>query len=67
MTNAAYRSLCQSYGAPMCVSEMVTAGTLLTRSWEALQIASFDPGENIRSAQLYGTQPELVGIGERVH
>lgn len=61
VTNAAYRSLCSSkFGAPLCVSEMVTAGTLLTNNKEALRIATFSDLEPVRSVQLYGVKPEQV-------
>lgn len=57
----AYRSLCSTtFCAPLCVSEMVTAGTLLTNSREALRIASFAEHEPVRSVQLYGVRPEQV-------
>jgi hypothetical protein len=39
---------------------MVTAGTLLTNSREALRIASFAEHEPVRSVQLYGVRPEQV-------
>jgi hypothetical protein len=61
VTNLAYRSLCSTtFGAPLCVSEMVTAGTLLSNSREALRIASFAEHEPVRSVQLYGVRPEQV-------
>lgn len=61
ITNAAFRRLCYDAGAPLCVSEMVTAGTLLQRHRYALKICEFDEQEPYRSAQLYGVRPEQVG------
>mmetsp|Transcript_29378 Transcript_29378/g.82849 ORF Transcript_29378/g.82849 Transcript_29378/m.82849 type:complete len:441 (+) Transcript_29378:82-1404(+) len=60
ITNAAFREICYDSGAPLCVSEMVTAGTLLQRHRYALKICEFGDREPHRSAQLYGVHPEQV-------
>lgn len=45
----------------MSVSEMVVAHTLLENSRESQRIATFDPNERIRSAQLYAVHPDTAG------
>ena len=60
ITNAAFRELYYASGAPLCVSEMVTAGTLLQQHRYALKICEFGDTEPHRSAQLYGVRPEQV-------
>jgi len=60
ITNSAYRELCTGFGAPLCISEMVTAGTLLTGNAEAKRIVSFGSQESPRSVQLYGVDPKMM-------
>ena len=60
ITNAAFREMYYEAGAPLCVSEMVTAGTLLQQHRYALKICEFGDVEPFRSAQLYGVKPEQV-------
>ena len=61
VTNAAYRSLCRSYGAGLYVSEMVSARALLEVNETTNRRASFGPDETVRSIQLYATNPDVVG------
>ncbi len=65
VTNAAFRRICRRYGAGLYVSEMVNARGLAeggTKSWE---LAAFDSDESPRSIQLYGTDPNAVGLAVR--
>ncbi len=61
VTNAAFRSLCRSYGAGLHVSEMVSARALLDVNETTSRRASFGPQEKVRSIQLYATNPAIVG------
>ncbi len=61
VTNAAYRSLCRSYGAGLYVSEMVSARALLEVNETTARRASFGADETVRSIQLYATNPTIVG------
>ena len=61
VTNAAYRSLCRSYGAGLYVSEMVSARALLEVNETTSRRASFGADETVRSIQLYATNPAVVG------
>ncbi|MCW2713744.1 MAG: tRNA dihydrouridine synthase DusB [Frankiales bacterium] len=65
VTNAAYRSLCRSYGAGLYVSEMVSARALLEVNETTSRRASFGADETVRSIQLYATNPTIVGAAVR--
>jgi len=61
ITNYPYRALCREFGAGLCVSEMITARALVERNAKTLLLAGFNPEEEPRSLQLYGTDPEYLG------
>ncbi len=61
ITDAAYRRLCREQGAGLYVCEMVTSRGLVERDPATLEMLVFDPTEDIRSVQLYGTDPAYVG------
>jgi nifR3 family TIM-barrel protein len=61
VTNPPFRTLCRRFGAGLYVSEMITARALVEGNRKTLLLASFDPGERIRSLQLYGVDPRYVG------
>lgn len=61
VTNYPFRKLCQSYGAGLYVSEMITARPLVEGNQKTLRIADFGPDESPRSLQLYGVDPYYVG------
>ncbi len=61
ITNAPFRRLCARFGAPMCVSEMVTARSLVEQNRRTLDLIRFHPKEVRRSIQLYGTDPKIIG------
>ena len=65
VTNAAYRSLCRSYGAGLYVSEMVSARALLEVNETTSRRASFGADETVRSIQLYATNPAIVAAAVR--
>ena len=65
VTNAAYRSLCRSYGAGLYVSEMVSARALLEVNETTNRRASFGADETVRSIQLYATNHDIVGAAVR--
>ena len=65
VTNAAFRRLCRSYGAGLYVSEMVSARGLLQDDATTTKLASFADDEPVRSLQLYGTDPAVVGEAVR--
>ncbi len=63
VTNAAFRQLCreQSGGAGIYVCEMITSRGVVERDPKTLSMLQFDPGESVRSVQLYGVDPEIMG------
>src|SRR6186997_566966 len=61
ITNAAYRRLCAEQGAGLYVSEMITSRGIVERDETTLKMLTFDELEDVRSVQLYGTDPAYVG------
>jgi nifR3 family TIM-barrel protein len=61
ITNQAFRRLCREYGAGLYVSEMVTSRALIERSPETIRMVTADEDEQIKSVQLYGVDPEVMG------
>ncbi len=61
ITNAAYRRLCREQGAGLYVCEMITSRGLVERDEVTMSMLVFDELEDVRSVQLYGTDPVYVG------
>jgi nifR3 family TIM-barrel protein len=61
ITNAAYRRLCREQGAGLYVCEMITSRGIVERDATTLSMLVFDESEDVRSVQLYGTDPVYVG------
>ncbi|HVV76094.1 MAG TPA: tRNA dihydrouridine synthase DusB [Mycobacteriales bacterium] len=61
VTNSAFRTLCRSFGAGLYVSEMVSARALVEGSGRTQRMLAFGPDEDVRSIQLYGVDPDVVG------
>jgi len=60
ITNAAFRQLCREQGAGLYVCEMITSRGLVERDAKTLSMLQFDPGERVRSVQLYGVDPVIM-------
>jgi len=66
VTNEAYRRLCREQGAGLYVCEMITSRGIVERDETTLRMVAFDPAgpgeghQEIRSVQLYGTDPVYV-------
>ena len=60
ITNAAFRQLCREQGAGLYVCEMITSRGIVERDRKTLRILQFDPGESVRSVQLYGVDPAMM-------
>ncbi|HWJ81614.1 MAG TPA: tRNA dihydrouridine synthase DusB [Nocardioides sp.] len=60
ITNAAYRRLCAEHGAGLYVCEMITSRGLVEGDENTLRMLVFDDAEQVRSVQLYGTDPAYV-------
>ncbi len=61
ITNAAFRRLCREFGGGLYVCEMVTTRALIERTPESLRLIKHDEDERVRSIQLYGVDPDVVG------
>ncbi|HET9500643.1 MAG TPA: tRNA dihydrouridine synthase DusB [Marmoricola sp.] len=66
ITNAAYRRLCLEQataqgGDSLFVCEMITSRGLVEGDATTRKMLVFDELENVRSVQLYGTDPQYVG------
>lgn len=60
VTNPPFRRLCREAGAPVCVSEMITARAFLRGNALTHLLASADPDETPRSVQIYSADPDEV-------
>lgn len=66
ITNQAFRKLCREFGAGLYVSEMVTTRALINRNPETIRMVTPDPDEEIKSVQLYGTDPLVMRAAVRL-
>jgi len=66
ITNQAFRKLCREFGAGLYVSEMVTTRALVNRNPETIRMVTPDPDEEIKSVQLYGTDPQVMQAAVRL-
>jgi nifR3 family TIM-barrel protein len=65
VTTAAFRTLCRGYGAGLYVSEMITARALVEDNERTRRMLTPGPDEPVRSVQLYGVDPTVVGQATR--
>ena len=61
VTNVAFRRLCRSFGAGLTVSEMITARALVEGNAKTMAMAAFATDEPVRSVQLCGVDPDVMG------
>lgn len=66
VTNAAFRLLCMRFGRALFVSEMITARGLVEGNKKTRLLARHAPQEEIRSTQLYGTDPRHLSEAARI-
>jgi nifR3 family TIM-barrel protein len=79
VTNRAFRRVCREASTEIrnaagqvdndntiYVAEMTTSQALLLRHPETLDLVTFDGDEKVRSAQLYGVDPDIVGAAVRM-
>lgn len=65
VTNVAFRRLCRTFGAGLYVSEMITARALVEGNAKTLAMAAFAEDEPVRSVQLCGVDPWVMGAAVR--
>jgi tRNA-dihydrouridine synthase len=62
VTNAPFRALCRRFGPDLVyVNEMVMATALVHGNAKTSRMIAFDPDEQPRSLQVYGSDPEMMG------
>jgi nifR3 family TIM-barrel protein len=66
ITNPAFRTLCRRHGAGLYISEMITARALVEANPRTHRMLAPGPDEPIRSVQLYGVDPTVVGRSVRI-
>ena len=81
VTNAAFRQLCREQGdrstpaaahnsepalSGLYVCEMITSRGIVERDRKTLQMLQFDPGETVRSVQLYGVDPATMATATSI-
>ncbi|CAA9387711.1 MAG: tRNA-dihydrouridine synthase DusB [uncultured Propionibacteriaceae bacterium] len=66
ITNAAFRQLCREFGAGLYVCEMITSRGIVERDRKTLGMLKFDPGEAVRSVQLYGVDPATMATATEI-
>jgi len=66
ITNMPFRRLCAEYGDGLYVTEMITTRALVARNPKTMQLIEHHPSERIRSIQLYGVDPAIVGDAVRI-
>jgi nifR3 family TIM-barrel protein len=64
ITDAPFRLLCAEQGGGLFVSEMLTARGLVEGNAKSWEMARHHPDEQVRSLQLYGSDP--IAMGEAV-
>jgi nifR3 family TIM-barrel protein len=66
VTNAAFRSLCRSFGPDLIyVNEMVMAAAVLHRNNKTSRMMTFGADEHPRSLQIYGSDPVTLAAAVR--
>lgn len=65
VTTPAFRTLCREHGAGLYVSEMITARALVEDNPRTRRMLAPGPDEPVRSIQLYGVDPVVIGAAVR--
>ena len=62
VTNAPFREMCRKFAPGLVyVNEMAMATPVVHKNAKTERMISFGPGEQPRSQQLYGSDPEIMG------
>src|SRR3954469_21474041 len=64
--NAAFRTLCRSYGPGLYVSEMVSSRALVEGNAKTRGMVGREPGATVHGVQLSGVDPRVVGDAVRI-
>jgi nifR3 family TIM-barrel protein len=66
VTNAAFRSLCRSYGPGLYVTEMVSSRALVEGNAKTRRMVRREGDVAVHSVQLSGVDPQVVGTAVRI-
>jgi nifR3 family TIM-barrel protein len=66
VTNAAFRQLCAEQGAGLYVCEMITSRGIVEGDRTSLSMLTFSGAEQVRSVQLYGIDPDIIGRAVKI-
>ncbi len=66
VTDAPYRVICEQQGAPLCVSEMITANALTQKNEKTMRMILPHPAQSTHSLQLYGTHPRTLSEAVKI-
>ena len=66
VTNAAFRTLCRSYGPGLYVSEMVSSRALVEGNAKTRGMVRREADAAVHSIQLSGVDPRVVGDAVRI-
>ena len=61
ISNPVYREMCHSFGAALCVSEMISDKALHYGNRRTKEMCEIFPGEHPVALQLFGSDPETMG------
>ncbi|MCR4843121.1 MAG: tRNA dihydrouridine synthase DusB [Eubacterium sp.] len=66
ITDRAYRLICSQMGAGMCVTEMVSAASVVYHNKNTGKLMEIDPDEGPVSLQIFGSKPDLMAEAVRI-
>jgi tRNA-dihydrouridine synthase B len=64
-TDAAFRSVCVTYGASLCFTEMTSADALMRNNGTTLRLLERAPNETLTGFQIFGGSPEVAAAAVR--
>jgi nifR3 family TIM-barrel protein len=64
-TDAAFRSVCVDFGAPLCFTEMVSADALARRNAKTLRLLERAPNESMLGFQIFASEPRTAAAAVR--
>jgi nifR3 family TIM-barrel protein len=64
-SDSSFRSICMSFGAEACISEMISAKALRLGDRKSALLMNFTPSERPFGIQLFGADPDDIAFGAR--
>jgi len=66
ITDHAFRSICMSYGADCCVTELISAKAVVYGDKKTEALARLYPDERPAAIQIFGSEPEIMARAARL-